>query len=235
MTDLASIRLFATHPHECSYLKDQEATTLFVDPTYPVDEQLYSVLSEHGFRRSGSHLYRPKCSQCKACIPARIPCSHFRPNRKQRKCWNKNQDLLVSSTRNISTSEHFDLYCRYIEQRHFDGDMYPPTREQFESFLTPEWGVTEYLEFRKDGKLICVAVSDRMANGYSAVYTFFDPEESRRSLGVYAILWQIEMTKALDLSSLYLGYWIKQCQKMSYKTEYRPLELLNNNHWIRIN
>ncbi len=233
MTDLANIRLFATHPHSCSYLDNEEATTIFVDPKQRVDAELYSNLSEHGFRRSGSHLYRPHCSSCKACVPARVPASLFSRNRKHRKCWNRNNDLLVSSSRH-QTDEHYQLYAKYIELRHQDGDMYPPTREQFDSFLTSEWGVTEFLEFRLDGELLAVAVCDRMKNGYSAVYTYFDPDHERRSLGVFAILWQIELCKQFEYGSLYLGYWIKQCQKMSYKTEYRPLELFTENRWIRI-
>ncbi|MGH1371569.1 MAG: arginyltransferase [Cellvibrionaceae bacterium] len=233
MTDLANIRLFATHPHSCSYLEDEEATTIFVDPKQPVDAALYSTLSERGFRRSGAHLYRPHCKSCNACVPARVPANHFSRNRKQRKCWNRNRDLLINSTRQ-QTDEHYQLYAKYIEMRHSDGDMYPPTREQFDSFLTTEWDVTEFLEFRLEGRLIAVAVCDQMKSGYSAVYTYFDPCYERRSLGVFAILWQIELCKQLGLNSLYLGYWIKQCQKMSYKTEYRPLELLTDNRWVRI-
>jgi arginyl-tRNA--protein-N-Asp/Glu arginylyltransferase len=235
MSDLAHIRLFATHPHECSYLPEEEATTVFIDPTHEVDSQLYSSLSDRGFRRSGKHLYRPHCKSCKACLAARVPVNDFQRNRKQQRCWNRNADLLVSSGLSIDTDEHYALYAKYIEQRHADGDMYPPSREQYSSFLSREWGVTEYLEFRQQGRLVAVAVTDRMENGYSAIYTFFDPEQPRRSLGVYAVLWQIELTRQLGLASVYLGYWIKRCHKMSYKTQYRPLELLMGNRWMRIN
>ncbi|GAB3107223.1 arginyltransferase [Aestuariicella hydrocarbonica] len=235
MTDLANIRLFATHPHGCSYLPDEEATTVFVDPNFKVDASLYSALSENGFRRSGKHLYRPHCQHCNACLAARVPVKEFIKDRKQRRCWNRNADLLVSSSLDIDTPEHYALYANYIEQRHSDGDMYPPSREQYTGFLTREWGVTEYLEFRHQGRLLAVAVCDRMDNGYSAVYTFFDPQEERRSLGAFAILWQIELAKSLNLDSLYLGYWIKKCDKMNYKTQYRPLELLVDKRWVRLN
>ena len=110
--------------------------------------------------------------------------------------------------------------------------MYPATREQFESFLVngrPEAG---FYEFRSEGKLLAVAVADRLADGLSAIYTFFDPEEDRRGLGTYAILWLIEEVRRQDLTNLYLGYWIKQCQKMSYKMDYKPLEIFVNSHWI---
>lgn len=235
MSNLGNIRLFATHPHECSYLDDREAVSVFVDPSFPITEPIYSKLSERGFRRSGAHIYRPHCRNCQACIPARIPVQEYCLSRKEKRCWNRNTDLLLSSSPSIDSDEHYQLYALYIEQRHRDGDMYPPTREQYRSFLSREWGVTEYLELRRDnGELVMVAVCDRMQVGYSAVYTYFDPAESRRSLGTLAVLWQIELARQLRLPHVYLGYWIKGCQKMSYKTQYRPLELLINGRWVRI-
>jgi arginine-tRNA-protein transferase len=110
--------------------------------------------------------------------------------------------------------------------------MYPPSVEQYGSFLTSDWSDTCFYEFRKGGRLLAIAVCDLLENGLSAVYTFFDPDEARRSLGTYAILWQIEETKRRALSSLYLGYWIKNCQKMGYKIAFRPIELLINNEWL---
>lgn len=231
MTDLSSIRLFATHPHTCSYLEDQEATTIFVDPTAEVDVHLYSRLSEIGFRRSGAHLYRPHCATCRACIPARIPVDKFKPNRQQRRCWQRNQDLTVKQVDSIDTMEYYDLYERYITERHSDGDMYPPSKLQFDAFLTSEWGATRYFEFRERNQLLAVAVSDKMDTGLSAVYTYFNPDESRRSLGVFGILFQINKARELGLQHLYLGYWIKKCAKMSYKTQYRPLELMIDREW----
>lgn len=234
MTDLSNLKLFATQPHPCSYLDDREATTLFIDPEASVDIGLYSQLSELGFRRSGSHLYRPHCARCQACISCRIPVAGFRPNRNQRRCWRRNRDLTLAFTEHIQTDEHYQLYADYIATRHRDGDMYPPSRGQYEAFLSSEWGLTRYLEFRLEGRLLGVAVCDQMENGLSAVYTFFDSREYRRSLGVYAILAQIDRVKNQGLDYLYLGYWIKQCQKMEYKTQYRPLELLINRRWTRL-
>lgn len=234
MTDLSTIRLFATHPHSCSYLEGQDATTVFVDPKEPVTGELYQQLSELGFRRSGCHIYRPQCSHCQACIPARVPVRIFRPTRQQRRCANRNSDLEIRQTANIDTDEHYQLYERYIEQRHQDGDMYPATRSQYQSFLTKEWGITRYLEMRLEGKLIGVAVTDEMQNALSAVYTFYDPDLQRRSLGTFAILLQIQRALDLGLDYVYLGYWIKASQKMNYKSHYRPLELLVNRRWTLI-
>lgn len=234
MTDLSTLKLFATQPHPCSYLEDQEATTLFVDPEAPVDIALYSQLSQLGFRRSGSHLYRPQCGSCQACISCRIPVNMFNPNRSQRRAWQRNRDVAISITDDINTSKHYDLYAKYISHRHQDGDMYPPSVAQYEAFLTREWGVTRYLELHANGELLGVAVCDQLEDGLSAVYTFYDPGQDRRSLGVFAILAQIEIARNQGLSYLYLGYWIKHCDKMRYKIQYRPLELLINRRWMRL-
>lgn len=234
MTDLSTIRLFATHPHRCSYLEGEEATTVFVDPSQRMNGKLYRRLSELGFRRSGAHVYRPQCASCNACVPARIPVARFTPNRQQKRCWKRNQDLSVATVASIDTDEHYDLYARYISERHWDGDMYPPTREQFRSFLTSEWGVTRYLELRLGSELIGVAVCDELDNALAAVYTFYEPEMNQRSLGTFGILLQIHVAQEKQMDFVYLGYWIKNCGKMNYKTQFRPLELLTNRHWISV-
>lgn len=231
MTDLSTIRLFATHPHRCSYLEGEEATTVFVDPSQRMSGKLYGRLSELGFRRSGAHVYRPQCASCAACVPARIPVSRFTPSRQQKRCWKRNQDLSIATLSSIDTDEHYQLYARYISKRHHDGDMYPPTREQFRSFLTSEWGVTRYLEFRLDSQLMGVAVCDQLDNALSAVYTFYEPEMNQRSLGTFGILLQIHVAQEKELDFVYLGYWIENCDKMNYKTQFRPLEILNNRSW----
>lgn len=234
MTELKNVQLFATQPHACSYLPEQDATTLFVDPNIQIDAKLYSDLSELGFRRSGKHVYRPRCTHCQACIPIRIPVDCFSMTRQQKRCWRRNQDLSVTRVVSINTREHYELYAHYIEARHRDGDMYPPSRQQFRDFLTSEWGVTRYYEFRQNHELIACAVCDHIESGLSAIYTYFKPQLHKRSLGAYAILYQIHLAQELGLPYLYLGYWIKACQKMLYKTDYRPFELMINQHWVMV-
>ena len=112
--------------------------------------------------------------------------------------------------------------------------MYPASRDQFQSFLVDGRPEASFYEFRDSGKLLAVAVADELNDGLSAIYTFFDPKEDARSLGVLAILWLIEHARELELDYLYLGYWIKQCQKMSYKMDYKPIELYVNNSWIKL-
>ena len=130
--------------------------------------------------------------------------------------------------------EYYDLYEKYISARHSDGDMYPASRDQFQSFLVDGRQEASFYEFRAHGKLLAVAVVDQLDNALSAIYTFFDPEEDQRSLGNFAILWLIERTRQLNLNHLYLGYWIKQSQKMSYKMDYKPLEIFIENHWMTV-
>lgn len=235
MTDLSTLRLFATHPHPCSYIEGEQATTVFVDPEAPIDKELYSQLSLLGFRRSGTHLYRPQCAQCQACVSCRIPVQLFKPNRSQKRCVKSNADLTLQLVNSIDTDEHFALYSCYIESRHRDGDMYPPSREQYNAFLTSEWNSTQFIEFRLDGRLVSLAVCDQLNDGLSAVYTFYDPDLEDRSLGKYAVLAQVDLADTMGLAYVYLGYWIKRCDKMNYKTDYRPLELLINRRWMRLN
>ena len=188
MNSPGSIKVFATHPHSCSYLKDQEATTLFVDPDLAMDQRLYSRLSDNGFRRSGQHVYKPQCRHCHACIPVRLPVRQFQPNRTQRKLLQRNRDISVTALARIDDDATYQLYHDYICQRHADGDMYPPDREQYASFLGNDWGFTRYFGFHADdsaaNSLLAVAVVDQLERSLSAVYTFFDTSEPRRSLGL---------------------------------------------------
>ncbi len=233
MTTLYTLKFFVTPEHECSYLDGQQAQTLFADPQAKIDLNLYSQLSDLGFRRSGTHIYRPNCQQCNACVSVRIPVDRFLPSRSQKRILRRNADLHVETIEPIQSDEIYSLYERYISLRHADGDMYPPTTEQFESFLVNSSQQTLFHLVRdSQDTLIGVAVTDRLNEGLSAVYTFFDPDQDRRSLGAFSILWEIELTRSLGLHYLYLGYWVNGCRKMNYKTQYYPLERLDENQWV---
>jgi arginine-tRNA-protein transferase len=229
--DIGKIRLLLTEPHDCSYLDNHKATTAFVDPEAEIDTELYGRMSAMGFRRSGLYLYSPLCSTCNACVPARIPVMAFRPSRSQKRCLKRNGDITIKQLSHISFDQHYPVYDRYISSRHHQGDMFPPSQEQFEQFLGNAWDCTKYLEFRMGGQLLGCAVVDRLPNALSAIYTYFDPDHAERSLGTLAVLLQIQLAQQLGLEYLYLGYWIEHCQKMNYKTNYRPLELLRENNW----
>jgi arginyl-tRNA--protein-N-Asp/Glu arginylyltransferase len=227
----ARLLLFATPPHDCGYLQGEAATTVFADPRVSNNTSVYTMLSRYGFRRSGNHLYRPQCERCSACVPVRVSVKSFRARRNQRRVWTKNRDLGVRSQDQSFTAEHFMLYRRYIRARHRGGSMDNPSEEQYREFLPCEWGNTIFFEFRCQKRLVAVAVTDILNDGMSAVYTFFDPRLPKRSLGAYAILWQIEEARRRDLDWLYLGYWIQGSPKMQYKGDYRPQQRLIDGRW----
>jgi arginine-tRNA-protein transferase len=233
MTKAQKLGFYATPPHECNYLPGREAVTLFADPHFPKNSRLYSALADCGFRRSGEHLYVPHCSGCMRCIPVRIPVVEFAPSRNQLRTWKRNSDLSILRLPAQFNHEHFELYRSYLENRHVGGGMDNPTASNYMEFLTSSWSDTFFYEMRRNGKLLCVAVVDFMDNAISAVYTFFEPEYSKDSLGRYAILYELDEARRRGLEWLYLGYWIKGCGKMEYKNEYQPLEYFINNVWTR--
>lgn len=226
--------IFLSMPHACSYLPGRTATSLFLDPRQPLDSRQYAGFMRLGFRRSGDLIYRPHCRECTACIPVRVPVDEFVPNRGQRRVWKRNQDLNVIARPPAYQSEHFALYQRYQAQRHPGGGMDDPDPQKYMNFLGSKHINTVFYEFRRNHELLAVAVTDLLPDGLSAVYTFFAPEEKQRGLGVYALLWQIEHARERGLPWLYLGYWIRECAKMSYKSQYRPLEAFIQGRWLRL-
>lgn len=231
MTASSGLKFFSTPPHNCSYLDNLQATTLFADPEATMNNTIYNQLSGYGFRRSGNYIYKPQCLNCQACISVRIPVHEFSMNRQQQRVWKKNQDITVRRVAPTYYQNHYDLYVRYIKQRHADGDMYPPSVAQYLSFLFSDWSDTHLYEFLLDDKLVAVAVCDVLKNGLSAVYTFYDTAYEQRSLGTYAILWEIDCTQKIGMDFLYLGYWVKDSPKMAYKRNFKPLEALIEQLW----
>ena len=228
-------QFFLTPKHPCSYLPRNNAQTLFFDPRETVTPPLYQTLTDQGFRRSGSHLYRPHCGSCQACVPTRLPVEDFNLSRSQRRTLKRNSDLTVRVEEAAFTKRHYHLYERYISLRHADGDMYPASEDQYRSFLLSPWSNSLFVSLYKEEQLLSVAVTDQQQHGLSAIYTFFEPTETKRSLGTLSILQQISLCQELALPYLYLGYWIRDCEKMAYKINYRPTELFVNNAWVRLN
>ncbi len=228
---MRSIPLNLTAAHECSYLDDQAAQSLIVDHSCSLNTEIYAQLIEQGFRRSGDQVYRPYCPQCSACIPVRLAVEQFKPNRRQKRCFTKNSQLHVEVKPAVFEWAHYEMYMNYQMARHEGGDMANAEPQDYLEFLGSTWCDTQFVEFSIDNELAAVAVIDEFDNALSAVYTFFDPKFSSASLGVYAVLWQIEQARHLKKEFLYLGYWIKACQKMSYKDDYQPLQILVDGQW----
>jgi len=228
---LNALEFCITNKHECGYLPEQLATTLFVNPGITLQQDHYSFLATKGFRRSGNNIYRPHCEQCSLCIPVRLDVNKFKPSKQQKRCKNKNKNITVFSHPAQYNEDHFQLYSRYLLSRHPDGGMDPLSKEAYRDIISSQWSHSELLEFRSDQKLVAVAVIDRLKDGLSAVYTFFDPELPGLSLGILAIQHEIELARKRHLRWLYLGYWNPASQKMSYKVRFQPLQYFVDGQW----
>lgn len=225
------VRLFQTLPHACGYYAERTAQNLVLDPAAPHLDQLYGPALERGFRRAGGHLYFPSCPQCHACTPCRVDVEHFQPDRSQRRCLKRNADLQVSESVPGYNRERHVLYQRYLQNRHAGGGMDDAEASDFRRFLTAPWSPTLFLEVRGDERLLAVAVTDVCQSSLSAVYTFYDPAETARSLGTFAILQQIELARRRNLQWLYLGFWIDGHPKMDYKRRFQPLQIRTPDGW----
>ncbi len=185
-----------------------------------------------GFRRSGAEIYRPHCPGCQSCHSIRINAKNFRPSRSQKRVQAKAQRFRISHSYSPEPGT-YELYERYINTRHRDGSMYPATKEQYDNFLFCHWLNTLFLNVWDEDKLIAVAVTDILPTTLSAIYTFYDPDYENYSLGTYCILNQIALCSSIEKDYLYLGYQIEGCDKMNYKTKYRPFERLEHGHWYQ--
>lgn len=224
-------KLYMSAPHDCSYLRQETATTIMLEPDYPLTDALFTVLLKSGFRRSGDIVYKPHCRQCNACVSVRIPVWDFVPSRAQKRCFRRNSDVRMDTLSPCFRKEHFDLYCRYQSWRHTGDAMDHNDPSRYRQFMIDSTVKTVFMEFRIDDALVALSVCDLPNDGISAVYTIFDPLYAKRSLGTYAIMKQIKYAKECGLDYVYLGYWIEQCHKMNYKSQFRPLYGYIDKEW----
>lgn len=232
--NLKDLDYYITAEYECGYLPQQSASSLVAAPAHLIDAKAYSSLVKYGFRRSGLFTYKPNCLSCNACIPIRLDVNRFSPSRNQKRVLKRSPKLYYNMLELDLFEDHLRLYEKYQLTRHAEGDMAHNIEKQYKSFLLASSVDSILIEYRtENNELQIVSLIDVLENGLSSVYTFFDPE-SKFSLGTYSILSQVQLCKEMGLNWLYLGYWIEECQKMAYKSNFKPHQILKNNSWIDV-
>ena len=211
--------------HACSYLPGRvsETRAALADR---IPAGLYHRFMDAGFRRSGRLLYQPVCRGCRACVSLRVPVATFHPSKSQRRCRRRNEDLLVRVAGAAATDEKYDLYRRYVVDRH-GRPAEEEDRASFEQFLYDSPVDTLEFEYRGgNGRLLAVGLCDASTHSLSSVYFYFDPAESRRGLGTFGALYEIDAAAGMGIPYYYLGYWVDGCSAMKYKADFRPAEVL---------
>jgi arginine-tRNA-protein transferase len=228
---LSGIKFGLTQAYQCNYLSsEKEQLLVCMPPDGIMRSSYYEWLITEGFRRSGDQVYRPHCAQCQACKSVRVRANEFSPSKSQRRILNKSSHWQFQLTRQLN-KQHFELYEKYICERHPDGTMYPPSREQFDQFAQCSWHAPHLLEAYDGDKLVAVAITDVFRQALSALYTFFDPDYEHCSPGTVMIMQQIDFAKQMNKPYLYLGYQVDACRKMAYKNKFHPQEQFIKGKW----
>lgn len=224
------LRLRVTRSQKCAYLPDQAEQRLATD--IAVHPHIHDRLAETGFRRVENWVYKPACPGCNACEPIRVKADAFTPSRNIARIRSINKDLRRSESKGQLTLEHYDMFQRYLGFRHEDGQMAGMSFDEFSAMIlnSPiDTHLSEYLG--PDGRLMGCILIDRQRDGLSAVYSFFQPDEEKRSLGSFMIVDLIDRCKQMGLPYVYLGYYIEQSRKMSYKARFKPYQIFSDGVW----
>ncbi|MGB4102312.1 MAG: arginyltransferase [Alphaproteobacteria bacterium] len=228
-------QFYLSGPLPCPYLPGQVERKLFTRITGVTDRDaaLNSALTRAGFRRSHDIVYRPACPSCQACVPVRVPVAEFTPGRSQRRIMRRNADLYAQIVAAEPDDEQFELFLSYQRARHADSDMARMSYADYRAMIKEGQAVTHLLTLRRrvDDVLCAVMLTDRLSDGFSAIYSFFTPDNPQRSLGTQTIISLIGAAQAENLSYIYMGYWIKAARKMAYKVQFRPVQKLGPHGW----
>jgi arginine-tRNA-protein transferase len=238
MTDqgLQFPKFYVTAPSPCPYIDGQTERKVFTELHGPDAASLNEALGRVGFRRSQSVVYRPACEACSACISVRVRALEHSLSKSQRRILKTNSDIKIEAKPARVTEEQFRLLSAYLNERHREGSMASMTIDEYADMVETSPVSTSIIEYRRvmDQKLMAVGLTDKLSDGLSMVYSFFDIHEQNRSLGTYIILNHIERAQIANHPFVYLGYWVKGSPKMDYKRRFKPLERLGQNGWYNI-
>lgn len=229
-------QFYVTAPQPCPYLEGKMERKLFTALQGEGANQLNDSLSQQGFRRSQNVLYRPSCTDCAACLSARIDVSAFQPSKSQKRAVRRNSYLRRRANSPWATDEQYDLFRTYLDTRHADGGMADMDVFEFAAMIeeTPiRSRVVEYSD-PESGNLIAVSLTDVLDDGLSMVYSFYSPDQPQNSLGTYMILDHIDIAREAGLPYIYLGYWVPGSPKMGYKSRFAGLEVYSQGEWKRV-
>jgi leucyl-tRNA---protein transferase len=226
-------QFFTAGPVACPYLAGQAERKLIVELAGAAAADFYDELSRAGFRRSQGFAYRPTCQDCQACVPVRIAVNKFAHSRSTRRVRNANRGLSGRLVAARATPEQYQLFTAYQRSRHRDSDMAAMSYADYRSMVEDTPLRTVIAEFRDgDGALVAASLLDRLDDGVSAVYSFFDASAQKRSLGTWSILWLVDTCRRQGLPYVYLGYWIAESGKMAYKARFPAVERLSETGWV---
>jgi arginine-tRNA-protein transferase len=221
----------------CPYLPGREERKLFTELRGGDAVGLNDILTHYGFRRSQNVAYRPACDNCSACRSVRIRVKDFELKRWGRKTLKANSDLIADVIEPWVTDEQFDLLKTYLDARHGDGGMAGMDAYDYTLMVEDTPVDTTLTEYRVSGgngtaaDLVAACLTDRLSDGLSMVYSFYNPTLRARSLGTFMILEHVARARRLGLDYVYLGYMVSNCRKMTYKARFQPLEMLGPDGW----
>jgi arginine-tRNA-protein transferase len=242
LTEQLGIRFaqfYLTSPAPCPYIAGRAERKVFTRLSGEVARTLNDSLTHAGFRRSQNIAYRPSCEGCQACVSVRVIVDAFERSRSFERVVSKNADLIGEVVDPWATEEQFALLRRYLDARHTGGGMSDMTMFDYVAMVEDSAVETHLVEYRyrsgpKAGDLVAVGLTDQLSDGLSMVYSYYDPEEERRSLGTFMVLDHIEQARGRGLPYVYLGYWIEGSRKMSYKARFAPLEARMPSGWVAL-
>jgi len=224
---------FMTKETQCPYLHNKSEKRLVTDLNN--NPFIFDELSLSGFRRIENWMYRPSCNSCNDCQSYRINLDNFNMTKSLKRVNKKNLNNKINLKNNLAKKEYFKLFSKYQNERHTGSSMSLMTYEEFQSMIETSPINTQILEFKTPyNKLIGVMLFDYQKDGLSAVYSFYDLDYQKDSLGSFMILELIKYSKKLNLDFVYLGYYIKNATRMNYKLKFKQGELYSEGKWKKI-